>query len=93
MAEWAMMTQEQQEEARKERLNEAGAGPDCPFCGKPRVVRSDYLRCNREGINWLDAEMHLPNYLNRNPSSARAEYARMVAPQSKRADSGTEAVK
>jgi ribosomal protein L37AE/L43A len=83
------MTVEQQEEARMERLSEVGTGPDCPFCRKPRVVRSSYLRCNPCGKNWLDEEMHLPNYLNRNPSVARTEYARMVAQPSKPAVSGT----
>jgi hypothetical protein len=50
------MTHEQQEAARRERLAEVGTEPPCPFCGVPRVRRSDYIRCNREGINWLEGE-------------------------------------
>lgn len=65
------LTFEQQEANRKERLEEVGAMPTCPFCGKPRVARSDYLRCNPCGVNWLDEEMHLPNYINLDPRVAR----------------------
>ena len=43
-------------EARRALLSEAGTEPPCPFCGVPRVKRSDYIRCNREGINWLNGE-------------------------------------
>jgi hypothetical protein len=42
---WLTMTPE-------ERINEPGNEPDCPFCGKPRVTRSTYIRCNRCGVNW-----------------------------------------
>jgi hypothetical protein len=45
-----------QEEARQERLAEAGTMPPCPFCLKPRVQRSDYVRCNPCGTNWLRGE-------------------------------------
>ena len=68
-----MMTYEEQEQARQERLNEVGTMPPCPFCQRPRVARSDYIRCNRCGINWLLEESHLPDYLNRLPSAARSE--------------------
>ena len=64
MEAWLSMTQE-------ERMNEVGTEPDCPFCQKPRVSRSDYIRCNRCGVNWLDSEMSLPNYLNLDPRVAR----------------------
>ena len=47
-----MMTYEEQEQARQERLSEVGTEPDCPFCGKPRVARSSYIRCNQCGVNW-----------------------------------------
>ena len=70
------MTPKQQDEARQFRLDELGTEPPCPFCGKPRVARSDYLRCNPCGINWLAEEMGLPNYLNRDPRVSRAEAAR-----------------
>lgn len=35
-----------------ERLNEAGSELPCPFCQKPRVARSTYIRCNLCGMNW-----------------------------------------
>jgi ribosomal protein L37AE/L43A len=50
------MTYEEQEEARRERLAEVGTEPACPFCQRPRVRRSDYTRCDRCGVNWLDGE-------------------------------------
>lgn len=50
------MVYEEQEAVRRERLAEVGTEPTCPFCQRPRVRRSDYIRCNREGINWLDGE-------------------------------------
>jgi hypothetical protein len=33
-----------------------GKESPCPFCAIPRVRRSDYVRCCRCGINWLDGE-------------------------------------
>ena len=71
------MTHEQQEAARRERLAEVGTEPPCPFCQKPRVSRSDYIRCNKCGANWLNEEMHLPNYLNLDPRTARRVAALM----------------
>lgn len=50
------MTFDQQEAARRERLSEVGTEPPCPFCQKPRVKRSDYIRCNPCGTNWLQGE-------------------------------------
>ena len=73
------MSYEEQEEARRERLNERGTEPPCPFCQRPRVSRSDYVRCNPCGINWLDEEMGLPGYLDKDPRVARAEAARMAS--------------
>ena len=58
-----------------ERLSEVGTEPPCPFCRRPRVSRSDYIRCNPCGVNWLDEEMGLPNYLDRDPRVARREAA------------------
>ena len=66
-----MLTLEQQEANRQDRLNEQGTEPPCPFCKGPRVSRSDYVRCCPCGINWLDEEMHLPDYLNMDPRVAR----------------------
>ena len=28
----------------------------CPFCGLPRSQRSDYIRCQPCGVNWLPGE-------------------------------------
>jgi ribosomal protein L37AE/L43A len=51
-----MMTFEEQEAARQERLNEVGTREPCPMCGRARVQRSDYVRCNPCGTNWLAGE-------------------------------------
>lgn len=45
MADWLTMT-------REERLNEVGTMPPCPMCGRPRVERSCYIRCNPCALNW-----------------------------------------
>jgi len=73
-----MLTYQDQELNRQERMSEVGTEPPCPFCHQPRVMRSDYVRCNLCGVNWLFEEMHLPNYLSRNPAAARSEAARMA---------------
>lgn len=73
-----MLTPELQEQTNADRRNEVGTEPPCPFCKRLRVARSTYIRCNPCGTNWLDEEMHLPNYLNRNPAAARSEAARMA---------------
>jgi ribosomal protein L37AE/L43A len=62
----------------KERKNEVGTEPPCPFCQTPRVSRTDYIRCNPCGVNWLNEEMHLPKYLDRDPRVARREVALMA---------------
>ena len=51
-----MLAYEDQERMRSEAMNEAGTEPECPFCHRPRVRRSDYIRCNRCGTNWQDGE-------------------------------------
>jgi hypothetical protein len=51
-----MMTLEEQEAARQYRLNESGTEPPCPRCGRERVSRSDYIRCNPCGLNWEKGE-------------------------------------
>jgi hypothetical protein len=38
----------------------------CPFCGVPRCQRSDYVRCSKCGVNWLDGEN-----LTKDPRNAR----------------------
>jgi len=70
------MTYEQQEQARAERLAEKGTMPPCPLCGRPRVERSDYIRCNPCGVNWLNGEN-----LDKNPKIER--YDKMVESQRK----------
>jgi ribosomal protein L37AE/L43A len=59
--------------AMKRRINtEVGTEPPCPFCQKPRVPRSGYIRCNPCGINWFDGED-----LAKDPKLER--YEKMVA--------------
>ena len=72
-----MLTYEQQELNRVDRLNEVGTEPPCPFCQKPRVLRSDYIRCNPCGVNWAMSEMWIPNYLSKDPRVVRTEAAHM----------------
>lgn len=61
MIDWMKLT-------REERVNEPGTMPPCPFCEKPRVKRSDYVRCNPCGLNWLEGEdLSLNPYLSREP--------------------------
>ena len=50
------MVYEEQEAVRQERLNEPGTELPCPFCHVSRVKRSDYIRCNRCGMNWMEGE-------------------------------------
>ena len=71
---------------KEQRLNEVGTEPPCPFCQRPRVSRSDYIRCNPCGVNWLNEEMHLPNYLERDPRVARKEAALMAGATKPTAD-------
>jgi ribosomal protein L37AE/L43A len=85
-----MLIYEEQELNRQERLNEVGTEPPCPFCQRPRVARSDYIRCNPCGVNWLNEEMHLPNYLDRNPNACRSEAARMARGTKPTADTSAE---
>jgi ribosomal protein L37AE/L43A len=61
-----MDTVELMSSTREQRLAELGTEPPCPFCQRPRVRRSDYVRCLKCGINWLDGED-----LTRDPKIAR----------------------
>ncbi len=65
----AMELAELLNQTREERLNEVGTMPPCPFCQKPRVQRSDYVRCNPCGTNWLEGED-----LSKNPLLSREPY-------------------
>jgi hypothetical protein len=73
------MTHKQAEDLRRDRLNEVGTEPPCPFCNRPRVSRTDYIRCNPCGVNWLNEEMSLPGYLESDPRVARREAARTAS--------------
>jgi hypothetical protein len=56
MSDPRMMTYEEQEQLRQDRLGEVGTEPPFPSCGRARVKRSDYTRCNPCGLNWLKGE-------------------------------------
>jgi hypothetical protein len=47
-------------------IRKGGSEAPCPFCGVPRVRRTDYIRCCRCGINWLRDEP-----LDRDPRNER----------------------
>ncbi len=83
------MTEEDRAANRIDRLNEPGTLSRCPYCQRPRVQRSTYIRCNPCGINWLDEEMHLPNYLNLDPRVARGRQ-RQSAGMATKTDSSAE---
>ncbi len=61
--------------------NESG-GPltdlPCPFCGKPRSLRSDYIRCQPCGTNWT-----LGTDLTRNPNAKPAPTGSMILTQAR----------
>lgn len=50
----------------------------CPLCGLPRCQRSDYIRCQRCGVNWLPGEA-----MDKNPTIDR--FREMAALQPKKA--------
>jgi ribosomal protein L37AE/L43A len=43
-------------QSKEERLAEVGNGPSCPYCQRPRVTRSTYIRCNLCGMNWFQGQ-------------------------------------
>jgi len=51
-----------------EEIRNGGKQPPCPFCGVPRVQRSDYIRCCRCGINWMAGEA-----LDKDPRNVRSQ--------------------
>lgn len=79
----------------KREAREGGTLTDlpCPFCGKPRSQRSDYIRCQPCGVNWLDEEMHLEYqgrpYLSLDPRLVRQTPARMASATQPTADTGS----
>ena len=55
---------------REQRLAEKGTESPCPIkgCWKPRVKRTEYIRCNPCGLNWLSCEdLSLSPLLSREP--------------------------
>lgn len=40
----------------REEIEDGGTESPCPFCRLPRCRRSDYLRCARCGVNWMNGE-------------------------------------
>lgn len=86
-----MLTYEEQEANRQDRLNEVGTEAPCPWCQRPRVRRSDYIRCNPCGTNWLDEEMHLPDYLSLDPRVSRSREAARIAQSAKAPSVSSEA--
>jgi ribosomal protein L37AE/L43A len=56
----------------KDRMSEVGTEPPCPFCQRPRVKRSDYVRCTYCGLNWLRDQN-----LSRNPNLNIRDIARL----------------
>lgn len=59
----------------------------CPLCGKPRSQRSEYIRCQSCGVNWLNGED-----VNRNPRIERygkmVDELRVARPKSSQAEAG-----
>lgn len=57
------------------RLAEVGTMPACPFCQRPRVQRSTYIRCNPCGMNWFKDQgiMKHPHVKRQAISSSEAE--------------------
>jgi hypothetical protein len=88
-----MLTLAEQEEAHRLRKSEVGTEAGCPFCGVARVSRSDYIRCNGCGVNWLEEEMWMPGYLDRDPRVSRAEAARTARGTKPTVDTSGEGVK
>lgn len=73
-----MMTVVEQDELRRSNLNEVGTEPPCPWCGRSRVKRSDYTRCNPCGTNWLVGED-----LTRDPMMSRTRNTAQVRMETK----------
>ena len=67
----------------REEIATGGSETSCPFCGIPRVRRSNYIRCCRCGINWLPGER-----LEKDPTIERLNL--MVANTAKTATSSKE---
>ena len=60
-------------------MREVGTLAPCPKCSTPRVQRSDYIRCNTCGLNWLDGED-----LNSDPRIARVRANAVAIPEKRR---------
>ena len=66
-----MLTEEARVELRRANVDEVGTESPCPFCGKPRLRRTTYVRCTPCGTNWLDGENTFPEYLDQDPRISR----------------------
>lgn len=84
-----MLTREEQDAMRQAAMDEPGTEPPCPFCGRQRVNRPSYIRCNPCGVNWLNEEMNLPDYLNLDPRVSRQRAARTGSATRPTADTKT----
>lgn len=71
----------------RDEIKKGGSEPPCPFCQIPRVRRSDYVRCCRCGVNWLEGEA-----LDKDPKTQRMrnmiETSTATATVKKREDHG-----
>ena len=74
-----MLTYEEQEAMRKAARDEVGTEPPCPFCGKPRVSRTSYIRCNLCGVNWSPAE---GEDITKDPRLSRTKITAHTRPES-----------
>ena len=56
-------------------IREGGSLKDspCPFCGLPRCLRSNYVRCQKCGVNWWEE-----TDLTRNPHAKPALTGSMI---------------
>ena len=73
-----LLTPAQQDSDAERRRNEKGTESPCPFCSRPRLRRSDYIRCNPCGLNWLPAED-----LSLDPRASRPRANNKVTPTQK----------
>jgi uncharacterized Zn finger protein (UPF0148 family) len=64
-------------------IRKGGSEAPCPFCHLPRVRRTDYIRCSRCGINWLEGEDldHDPRGERQNKLRERERLAQVSQPK------------
>ena len=59
-------------------IEKGGKLAPCPKCGVPRVERSNYVRCCRCALNWMEGEN-----LDRDPRIERYEKMKAAQPKLK----------